>query len=306
MMNKLFDGIVIFTQVVKSGGFSAAAEVLGHSTSYVSKEVNKLEARLGVRLLNRTTRSIGLTPEGEAYYQQCLQLISDAELAVGLITQHDVSPHGVLRISCPVGFAQNHLKPVISEYLQRYPNVSLDLDLSDKRTDVIADGYDLAIRASAQLEESSLICRKIYSCKAYTVASKEYISRHGKPHHPRELETHNGICYSNHKQPSKWDYIDHDGKHFTVNIRPKILCNNGHMQLSMALAGHGITRLPSFYMQGALDSDQLEILFDKYPSADIDVFVVYPSRKHLSPKVRAFIDLAAERLSASDIKGGDK
>ncbi|MGS0682103.1 LysR family transcriptional regulator [Shewanella sp. 30m-9] len=296
-INKLFDGIVIFVQVVKSAGFSAAAEALGHSTSYVSKEVNKLEARLGVRLLNRTTRSIGLTPEGEAYYQQCLQLIIDAEQAVGLVTQHDVSPRGVLKLSCPVGFAQNYLKPIISEYLQRYPNVSLDLDLSDKRTDVIADGYDLAIRASAHLEESSLICRKLYSCKAYTVASKAYISRHGKPHHPRELETHYGICYSNHKQPSRWDYIDHDGKHFVVDIRPKILCNNGDMQLDMALAGHGITRLPSFYMRDALESDQLEILFEHFPNSDIDVFVVYPSRKHLSPKVRAFIDLAAKHLT---------
>nr|WP_282446604.1 LysR family transcriptional regulator [Shewanella sp. 1CM18E] len=292
----MFDGIVIFAQVVKSGGFSAAAEALGHSTSYVSKEVNKLETRLGVRLLNRTTRSIGLTPEGEAYYQQCLQLISDAELAVGLITQDNVSPKGVLKLSCPVGFAQNHLQDIISEYIKRYPNVSLELELSDQRTDVIADGYDLAIRASAQLEESSLICRKIYSSKAYTVASKEYISRHGKPHHPRELATHNGICYSNLKQPSRWDYVDTDGKPFFVDIRQKILCNNGDMQLAMVLAGHGIARLPSFYMQEALNDNRLEILFESCPNTEIDVYVVYPSRKHLSPKVRAFIDLAAERL----------
>ncbi|QQX81174.1 LysR family transcriptional regulator [Shewanella sp. KX20019] len=295
-INKLFDGVVVFAQVVKSGGFSAAAEAMGHSTSYISKEVNKLEARLGVRLLNRTTRSIGLTPEGEAYYQQCQQLISDAELAVGLITQHDVSPRGVLKLSCPVGFAQNHLKPIISEYLQRYPNVSLELDLSDKRTDVIADGYDLAIRASSQLDESSLICRKLYSSKAYTVASKEYISRHGKPYHPRELANHNGICYSNLKIPSRWDYVDNEGKAFFVDVRPKILCNNGQMQIALVLEGHGVARLPSFYMQAELQNNQLEVLFDNFPAVDIDVFVIYPSRKHLSPKVRAFIDLAAERL----------
>ncbi|MCL1058560.1 LysR family transcriptional regulator [Shewanella gelidimarina] len=295
-LNKLFDGVVIFAQVVKSGGFSAAAEAMGHSTSYISKEVNKLEARLGVRLLNRTTRSIGLTPEGDAYYQQCQQLITDAELAIGLITQHDVSPRGILKLSCPIGFAQNHLEPIISEYLQRYPNVSLELDLSDKRTDVVADGYDLAIRASSQLDESSLICRKLYSCKAFTVASKNYISRHGKPYHPRELANHNGICYSNLKSPSRWDYIDSDGKPFFVDVRPKVLCNNGHMQLAMVLEGHGIARLPSFYMQEALQSNQLEVLFDTFPTIDVDVFVIYPSRKHLSPKVRAFIDLAAERL----------
>ena len=296
-MNKLFDGVVIFTQVVKSGGFSAAADALGHSTSYVSKEVNKLEARLGVRLLNRTTRSIGLTPEGDAYYQQCLQLISDAELAVGLITQHEVSPKGVLKLSCPIGFAQAHLKAIISEYLQLYPSVSLELDLSDNRTDVIADGYDLAIRASSQLDESSLICRKLYSCGAFTVASKTYISRHGKPYHPRELATHNGICYSNLKSPSRWDYVEKDGKPFYVDIRPKVLCNNGHMQLSMALEGHGVARLPLFYMQEALQGNQLEVLFEDFPTTTVDVYVIYPSRKHLSPKVRAFIDLAAERLA---------
>ncbi|WP_037410317.1 LysR family transcriptional regulator [Shewanella fidelis] len=301
-MNTLFDGIVIFAQVVKSGGFSAAAESLGHSTSYVSKEINKLEARLGVRLLNRTTRSIGLTPEGEAYYQQCLQLISDAELAVGLITQDNVSPKGVLKLSCPVGFAQSHLQPIIDEYLKRYPNVSLELELSDKRTDVIADGYDLAIRASAHLEESSLICRKIYTSKAYTVASEEYISRHGKPHHPRELATHSGICYSNLKQPSRWEYVDQHGKPFFVDVRQKVLCNNGEMQLAMVLAGHGIARLPGFYMEQAIQDNRLVVLFENCPSHEIDVYVVYPSRKHLSPKVRAFIDLAAERLSGKAIK----
>lgn len=295
-MNKLFDGVVIFAQVVKSGGFSAAADALGHSTSYVSKEINKLEDRLGVRLLNRTTRSIGLTPEGDAYYQQCLQLISDAELAVGLITQHEVSPKGVLKLSCPIGFAHAHLKPIISEYLQRYPNVSLELDLSDKRTDVIADGYDLAIRASSQLDESSLICRKLYSCGAFTVASKEYISRHGKPYHPHELATHHGICYSNLKFPSRWEYIDKDGKPFSVDVRAKAICNNGHMQLAMVLEGHGIARLPQFYMHEAMKNDLLEVLFEDFPTTTVNVFVIYPSRKHLSPKVRAFIDLAAERL----------
>ncbi|RTR39921.1 LysR family transcriptional regulator [Shewanella canadensis] len=294
--NKLFDGIVIFTQVVKSGGFSAAAESMGHSSSYVSKEINKLEARLGVRLLNRTTRSIGLTPEGEAYYQQCQQLMVDAEQAVELITQHDVDPKGRLKISSPIGFANSYLQPILSEYMQRYPNVSLELDLNDRRVDVVAEGYDLAIRAALQLEESSLICRKIFSCKGYTVASKAYISRHGRPHHPQELSRHQCLCYSNHKTPGRWQYKDSEGDPIQVDVRQKVLSNNAEIQLALTLSGHGICRLPKFYMTDALASGQLEILFPALPAPEIDVYVVYPSRKHLSPKVRAFIDLVVEKI----------
>ncbi|ACA88014.1 transcriptional regulator, LysR family [Shewanella woodyi ATCC 51908] len=295
-MNKLFDGVVIFTQVVKSGGFSAAAEALGHSTSYVSKEVNKLESRLGVRLLNRTTRSIGLTPEGQAYHQQCLQLVQDAEQAVQLITQHDVSPKGHLKISSPVGFANNYLRPILSQYMLNYPNVNLELDLNDRRVDVISEGYDLVIRASQNLDESSLICRKIYSCKAYTVATPEYLSKHGRPYHPQELAKHNCLCYSNLKLPTRWHYSDKQGKSFFVDVRQKVLCNSGEMEFAMTLDGLGICRLPEFYLQDTLETGKLEILFPQYPTTDIDVFVVYPSRKHLSPKVRAFIDLVVERL----------
>ncbi|WP_076414609.1 LysR family transcriptional regulator [Shewanella sp. UCD-KL12] len=296
--NKLFDGLIIFDQVIKSGGFSAAAEALGHSTSFISKEVNKLEARLGVRLLNRTTRSIGLTPEGKAFHLECQQLIGSAELAVNLITHKDLAPKGELKISCPVGFANLYLKPILCEYMSLYPNVTLDLDMNDRRADVISEGFDLAIRASQQLDESSLICRKIYTSKAYTVASKAYLERHGSPHHPMELSKHHCLCYSNLKHPNRWEYTDKKGKPFTVDVRQKVLCNSGEMKLDMAIAGHGICRLPSFYSERAIASGQLEVLFDELPASDIDVFVVYPSRKHLSPKVRAFIDLTVEHLSS--------
>ncbi len=174
--NQLFDGIALFVQVVKSGGFGAAAQAMGHSNSYVSKEIVKLENRLGVRLLNRTTRSISLTPEGKSYYQECLQLISDAEQAVAHITQSTVEPKGTLKISCPVWFGKHYLKDVFSAYLTRYPDVVIDLDMSDKAIDVIGDGYDLVIRASAKLDESSLICKRIYSSRICTVASPEYIA----------------------------------------------------------------------------------------------------------------------------------
>ena len=291
---KLFDGVVIFTQVVSSGSFTAAAELTGHSTSYISKEINKLEARLGVRLLNRTTRSLGLTPEGKLYFQQCQQLVQDAEQALGLVSQEQAMPKGTLRVSCPVALSLNYLQPVMSKYMALYPQVNLELDLNDRKVDVIQDGFDVVIRATHQLEESSLICRKIHRSQSYTVASHDYIAKHGKPEHPNELSHHRCICYSNLKAPTKWPFHDKDGKPFTVDVTPSLMCNSSAMELAMVLDGHGVCRLPAFTMQDALDSGALVTLFDDYTPLSVDVYVVYPSRKHLLPKVRRFIDLIAQ------------
>ena len=294
---KLFDGIIIFSQVVTSGGFSAAAEITGHSTSYISKEVNKLEARLGVRLLNRTTRSISLTPEGKLYFQQCQQMIIDAEQALGVITEGNVEPRGLLRISCPVDFGLGYLQPVLSEFLKRHPKVTLDLDLNDRKVDVVQDGFDIAIRATSQLEESSLICRKIYSCKSYVVATPEYLNKHGRPTTPDQLSRHACICYTNLKTPSIWSFKNNQGIEEQIDVPQAILCNSAQMKVAMLLDGHGICRLPEFTMENALANNQLEILLPQYKATDIDVYVVYPSRKHLSPKVRLLIDLLVEQLA---------
>ncbi|WP_042151121.1 MULTISPECIES: LysR family transcriptional regulator [unclassified Pseudoalteromonas] len=294
---KLFDGIVIFNQVVTTGGFSAAAFATGHSTSYISKEINKLEARLGIRLLNRTTRSISLTPEGKAFNNQCQQIIFDAEQAQGILDQSNISPKGTLKISCPLGFGSIYLKPILVEYLTKYPEVSLDIDFSDRQVDVIQDGFDLVIRATTALEDSSLICKKLKSFLGYTVASTDYVKKHGKPKTPEELINHQCMCYSNLKNPTRWMYTTRKGEAIYVDVPQKVLSNNAEMQLAMVLAGHGICRLPEFYLANELKSDKLEILFDDYQSQTIDVFALYPSRKHLSPKVRCFIELLTQNIS---------
>jgi DNA-binding transcriptional LysR family regulator len=294
--SKLFDGIIIFTQVVKCGSFFKAAEVTGHSNSYISKTINKLEARLAVRLLNRTTRSLSLTPEGKVYFEQCQQLVLDAEDALGLLSQSHVEPKGVLKISCPVAFAQGYLQDFLSKYLQRYPDVELQLDLNDRRVDLIQDGFDLVIRATDQLEESSLICRKIYSCKSYTIASSDYLQRFGRPTKPEQLVEHQCLCYSNLKTPKRWHYVDHDGHDIQVDVSAKLLCNSAQMELTMVKAGHGICRLPEFAMEQEIKGKSLEILFSDYPAPIINVYAIYPSRKHLSPKVRCFIDLMVDHM----------
>ncbi|MDG1750475.1 MAG: LysR family transcriptional regulator [Thalassotalea sp.] len=293
---QLFDGIVIFTHVVNCRGFSAAAEKTGHSTSYISKEINKLEARLGVRLLNRTTRSISLTPEGEVYFQQCQQMVIDAEIALGELNQNQETIKGVLKISCPVSFGLNYLQPVLSNFLKQYPLMTLDIDFNDRQVDVVQDGFDLVIRATQNLEESSLICRRIFQSKGITVASREYLKKHGRPTKPQQLKAHHCLCYSNLRQPHKWVYHSADNKMITVDVKSKLLCNSAQLELKMALDGHGIVRLPAFALEDTIKNNQLEVLFENYQEPAIDVFVVYPSRKFLSPKIRCFIDFIVSEL----------
>ena len=292
----LFDGMVIFTKIVECGSFSGAAIATGHSNSFISKSLNKLEARVGVRLLNRTTRSISLTPEGQAYYEQCQQLVIDAHDAISRLTQSHIEPKGVLKISCPTSFAENHLQDVVSDFMHQYPEVNLILDLNDRHVDLVQDGFDLVIRATDKLAESSLVCRKIYSCKAYTVASHDYLKRFGTPISPVQLSKHQCICYSNLKHPTKWGYKDATGKESQVEVTPKLLSNSACMELAMVLAGHGVCRLPEFVMEEAMRSQKLSILFSDYIAPTIDVYAIYPSRKHLSPKVRCFIDLLVEKM----------
>jgi len=293
---KLFDGMVIFTQVVASGSFSAAAIATNHSNSYISKEINKLEARVGVRLLNRTTRSISLTPEGQLYFEQCQQLVLDAQDAVSLLTQSHIEPKGLLKVSCPTSFAESHLQEVLSDFMHHYPEVNLVLDLNDRQVDLVQDGFDLVIRATDKLAESSLVCRKIYSCKAYTVASHDYLKRFGTPETPKQLSEHQCICYSNLKQPSKWPFSHPEREDIQIDVNTKLLCNSASMELAMVLAGHGICRLPEFVMDQTLKEQKLAILFPEYNSPIIDVYAIYPSRKHLSPKVRCFIDLLVQKM----------
>lgn len=293
---QLLDGMVIFAEVVNAGSFTAAADNTAHSTSYISKEINKLEQRLGVRLLNRTTRSIGLTPEGKVYFQMCEQIISDAEQAVSQVNQQNTLPKGLLKISCPVSFGISYLSPILADYLALYPEVKLDLDLSDRQVDVIADGFDVVIRASNQLEDSTLISRPILKSRGYTVASPEYLQKRGIPQNPEDLAKHDCLCYSPIKQPQMWSYQKNGGEKVTVEVPQKILCNSAEMELSLVLAGHGITRLPGFNIKKELVEGKLIALFEDVVPTQINLHAVYASRKHLSPKVRSFIDFLVEHI----------
>lgn len=294
---QLLNGMVIFSEVVKSGSFTQAAEVSGHSTSYISKEINKLEERLGVRLMNRTTRSLNLTPEGRLYYEQCAQIISEAEQIENALAGHQVEPQGLLRISCPTSLGISRLQPLFADFMVRYPQVDLEVDLNDRKVDLIADGFDVLVRASAQLEDSSLISRKIMCSEGVTIAAPSYLEKHGTPTHPSELVNHQCITYSNLPNPNQWVFVDKQGNEEIVFVPEKFQTNSSSLEVAMCKAGLGITRLPKFIFGNELETGELVELFTDYERIKIDVFTIYPSRKHMSSKVRAFIDFIANQLA---------
>lgn len=293
---KSLEGIVAFVEVVSNGSFTKAAEISGHSTSYISKEITKLEERLGVRLLNRTTRSLSLTPEGEVYYQQCQQIVNDAVNAEQSMTGQQQKPKGLLRVSCPVNFGLSKLRPVLAKFTSQHKGVQLDLDLNDRKVDMVAEGYDVIIRASIQQEDSSLISRRFMKSEVITVASPNYIKKNGLPKKPTDLAHHQTISYGYLKQPKLWMYPDKSGQPIQINVDSQVTTNSGEMNLALCIAGKGVTRIPRFHLTDELTQNKLVELFSDYPQIEIDIHLVYPSRKHMSSKVRSFIDFVVAEL----------
>lgn len=295
---ELLDGMVIFVELIQAGSFTKAADSMGHSTSYISKKMTKLESRLGVRLLNRTTRSISLTHEGELYFEQCMSIVNDAQQAEASINQQQQQPQGTLKISCSTSFGLSHLHGVLAQFMQNYPEVNIELDISEKMVDVVADGFDVVIRATHVLEESSLVSRKLLSSYAVTVASPQYLKKHGVPKHPNELIDHQLIAYSNIKNPNRLQYVSAKGETTVVTVKSRMLTNSSVMEVELAVAGLGIMVLPKFIVEEQLKTGQLVTLFDDYQRTEINIYLVYASRKHMASKVRVFIDFMMQELAS--------
>lgn len=296
----LFNGMAIFVEVINSGSFTRAANRTGHSTSYMSKELNKLESRLGVRLMQRTTRSLALTPEGEIYFQQCQQIISAAEEAENLLTGKQLQPKGTLRVSCPTSFGVIQMGHIFSGFMEAYPEINLELDLSNRKVDLVSEGIDISIRATNQLEDSSLVSRLLSTSSSVTLASPAYLQRFGTPQHPSELEQHKLISYSYISKKNQWVYFDQQQQRIPIEQNNRVVTNSTEMELSLCLAGQGITRIPDFYLTDQLRSGKLVELFTDYQRPIVNMYLVYPSRKHMSSKVRCFIDYVLANLNNCD------
>ncbi|MCP5081074.1 MAG: LysR family transcriptional regulator [Alphaproteobacteria bacterium] len=291
----MLDGVGTFVCVIDAGSFSAAAERLGRSKSFVSKQVSELEDRLGARLLNRTTRSLSLTDVGRIYYERCQRIVSDADEAVREITESNARPRGLLRFSAPVSFGLGYLADVLPEFLERNPDLTLDIELNDSLVDIVAGHFDLALRIG-RLSDSSLIARQIATAQGRTVAAPDYWDAHGRPEHPHQLRGHRCITYSHMRNPARWDYLGTDTKPISVNIDVAVQCNSGELETALAVKGLGVTRVPEFACARELAAGTLEPVLEEYGGALIGVYAVYPHRRHLSPKVRAFVDFLVEKF----------
>lgn len=287
----------IFTAVVDAGSFVGGAEALRMSKAAVSRHVNELERRLGVRLLHRTTRRLSLTPEGEVFLSRCRDLLANLEEAEDEITSQGETARGLLRVNVPVTYGIRRLAPLWGAFRNRHPQVRLDITLADRVVDLVEEGYDLAIRIGT-LSSSSLIRRELAVTRLRVCASPEYLSVHGTPSHPDELSGHSVIAYSYWSAGDEWRL---QGPHGLVSVRTRacISTNNGDTCRAAALAGQGIVLQPDFVVGDDIEAGRLVELMPEYSAGQLGVHAVYPSRRYVAPKVRALIAFLSEQLDRS-------
>lgn len=296
-MNKLRE-IECFIAVADLGSFVKAADALNVSKAAISRTVLELEARLGSRLIQRTTRRLSLTEAGVLYLERCKHIVAALEDADHMLSAGASNPTGLLRINAPHTFGVLHLAPLWPAFLQQQPGIRLDITLADHIVDIVEDGYDLAIRI-ARLPNSSLIHRQLAATNIQVCAAASYLQQHGTPTHPRELAGHTTIGYTYSPDKDEWHFDGPEGA-FSVKTHARLHANNGDTCVAAALAGIGITRQPTFMVQQHIRSGALVPLFPEHPSAQLGIYAVYPSRTHLPAKVRAAIDFLVTAFKGVD------
>ncbi len=281
-----------FTAVVNAGSFVGAADALDMSKAAVSRYVSDLEARLGARLLNRTTRRLSLTEDGEVFYARCTDLLNGLDEAEAEVTSRNAEAVGTLRVNIPVSFGILHTAELWGQFKERHPRVTLDITLSDRLVDLTEEGIDLAIRI-AELPSSSLISRKLTSTRMVLCASPGYLKRAGVPQQPSDLAGHSILAFSYWTARDYWSFVGPAGT-VTVATHPCIRTNNGDICRAGALQHLGVILQPTFIVGGDLESGALVELMPEYHAGDLGVYAIYSSRKHVSPKVRLLIDMLVE------------
>jgi len=287
-------GMQVFVSVVETGSFTAASERLGMSRAAASKYVSQLESHLGGRLLQRTTRRVNPTESGRNYFERCKEILQNLEEADGMVSGLSQQPRGTLRMSAPSFFASRHLMPMVSEFMQTYPEIRVELQCSERAVALVDEGYDLALRISAALDPE-LIARRLAPIHHVLVASPGYLAQHPRPTTPQDLEQHACVLYS-HTPNSTW-HLTKDGATTSVKVSGSMVTDNPGVILESAISGLGITRLPSFLVGDPIRSGELRLVLEDYEMPEMGLYAVYASRKHLPAKVRVFIDFVRERIS---------
>jgi DNA-binding transcriptional LysR family regulator len=283
--------MVVFTRVVSAGSLSAAARELGLSPALISRKLAGLEARLGVRLINRTTRSLRLTDEGASYNESCSRVLAEIDEAEAAISAGRAEPRGTLRVALPASFGHQHIAPLIPEFAARYPEVRIALSLSDRSVSLIDEGFDLAVRI-AELEDSSLAARRLAPNRRVVCASPAYLARHGKPRTPQDLLRHN--CITTNDFNGTWEYKDAENRPGTVRVTGRYACDNWEVLREWALAGLGIALKSTWDIHRHLaDGSLVEVCTEYTFDSDVAIYAVYPHRRFLPAKTRAFIEFLA-------------
>ena len=288
-----WSGVSEFVAVAETESFTAAAKRLGISTAQVSRQVSALEERLSAKLFYRTTRKVSVTEVGGIYYQHCRQVMDGLADAERAITNLQSTPKGKLKITAPITYGERSVAPLVNDFVTQYPELEVQLVLSNQQIDLIDEGFDLAIRLG-QLGDSTMIGKRLATRKQYVCAAPEYLSAFGAPHTLSELDRHN--CLS-----GTLDYwrFQEKGKARNIRVKGNFSCNSGPVLVDAALKGMGIVQLPDYYVQEYINQGQLIELLPNYREPDDAVWALYPQNRHLSPKVRMLVDYLAKELAIS-------
>lgn len=286
----------VFCTVIEKASFVGAAEPLGMSKAAVSRYVGALEERLGTRLIHRTTRRLSMTDAGRQFYEQAKEVLALMDAAEDAVSSAAPQATGVLRINAPVSFGVLHLAPVWADFMKAYPRVELDISLNDRIVDLVEEGFDIAIRI-ARLESSSLVSRRLTSTRMCLCASPAYLNTHEPITVLSDLMAHGVVTYTNFSSGNEWVFVGPNGEE-SVRTTSVVRCNNGDTCRSITLAGGGVSLQPSFMVADDIRAGRLTEILPAYRSIELGIYAVYPSRKHLAPKVRALINFLAERFDS--------
>lgn len=290
------DGLKTVIAVVETSSFTAASERLGMSKALVSKYVGEVEKNLGIRLFNRTTRQLALTDAGSRYYQQSVTLLEQYSALVDNVTGEQSKPRGLLRISAPVTFGEMQLSPLLPKFLALYPDLKIELVLTNSAIDMLEEGIDVRLRIGG-VDDSSMIARHLKTFPLILCASPSYIQQHGLPKTPQQVTEHSCIIDSNFRIGKQWPTISPQGQAETIDVQSAIAANSPQAVREMAIAGGGIAMIPGFIIEDAIKDGRLVTILPDYTTLEFGLFAIYPHRKYVAKKVRCFIDFALAQFS---------
>lgn len=291
----------VFTRVVETNGFTRAAESLQLPKATVTTLIQGLETRLGVKLLNRTTRHVSVTSDGAAYYERCVQLLSEIEEAEQSVGKNRRQPTGRLRVEVSASLGRLVIAPALSQFFARYPDIRIELGCTDRVVDLVEEGVDCAVRAG-ELTHPNLVARRISEFHLVTCATPDYLSRYGMPHEPRDLEQHQCIRYFSGSPGKAYEFgFSNARESLSIPVESPVVSNDGDTYMAIGLSGLGIVQVPHFMAREAIASGQLVVLLPGWRSETIPIHAVYPQNRHLSAKVRVFVDWVTELFAAVDM-----